>query len=175
MSAGFHIHRSILLTQGKVAWVDQADYAALALSKWHADHRESRDVTYARRYCRGSGRSGRRAERMHRIVVGLLPGDLRVVDHINGDGLDNRRSNLRVCSVRQNAHNLRARCGTSLFKGVSSHKASGLWRVQIRAGGNVSRCVGYFHEEEEAARAYDAAAMEAFGEFSKLNFPKAVA
>ena len=119
---------------------------------------------------------GRRADgsketvRLHRMVVGAKPGEL--VDHINGDGLDNRLENLRICNAQENSRNTKGwRKSSSTFKGVSLHRASGgKWRALIGVGGK-SIYLGIFNSEEEAARAYDEAARHHFGEFANLNFP----
>jgi hypothetical protein len=101
---------------------------------------------------------------------------LDIVDHINGNGLDNRKENLRVVTVVENARNSRGkvRSRKSQYKGVSfciGRKSP--WRATIEAGGHGQKHLGYFSTEEEAARAYDQAAAEVFGEFAFLNFPAA--
>lgn len=103
---------------------------------------------------------------------GFLTGWPRV-DHINGDGLDNRRSNLREANAAQNAANAGLRSDSvSGFKGVYPNTAGGLpWKAEIRANGK-RRYLGIFGDPATAARAYDAAAREAFGEFARLNFPQ---
>jgi len=108
---------------------------------------------------------------MHRLIIGAKPGEL--VDHINGDKLDNRASNLRIVTRRQNAMNSRAsrniRAGKR--KGVRWDKDRGLWNAGIVINGR-RKFLGRFQTEDEGARAYDAAAREHFGEFAALNFPE---
>lgn len=88
-----------------------------------------------------------------------------VVDHINGDTLDNRRANLRVCEQRQNLWNGRPhRDGSSRYRGVSRMRRSGTWRAQIQG-----KHLGFFRSEEDAARAYNVAAVQRFGEFARPN------
>jgi hypothetical protein len=152
----------IALTQGFVALVDEADADALAQWRWWVVR--SGDREYAMR-------TGPRPERavwlMHRVILGLRPGRTPEVDHINGDGLDNRRANLRVATHSQNMANQdgqRRRRGR--FKGVSLQ--DGRWTARIRANG-VLRYLGSFGDEEAAAAAYDVAAREAFGEFARTN------
>lgn len=92
----------------------------------------------------------------------------QIVDHINGNGLDNRRENLRLATARENALNSRPRKGRSKFKGVYLDTLRGNWYVQIRAKGR-GRYVGSFWSELDAARAYNKAALEHYGEFARLN------
>lgn len=90
------------------------------------------------------------------------------VDHINGNGLDNRKVNLRLSSRAQNLANTRGQSGTSPFKGVSYCKKTGRWKAQITVKG-VNRNLGRFLTQEEAAVAYNVAAVEAWGEFAFQN------
>jgi len=159
--------RTIPLTQGKVAVVDAVDYAELARYKWCASS-PGWGVWYA---VRGEGMPNgkRRTVYMHREVLGAAPGEQ--VDHVNLDGLDNRRENLRSATGVENSRNRRKRSGTSSqYKGVSWHKATRRWLAQIRFGARKTH-LGSFRCEEDAARAYDAAAVEHFGEFARPNFP----
>lgn len=113
--------------------------------------------------------------RMHRLILGLGPHDPHV-DHINHNRLDNRRANLRTCTVRQNTRHAppqRTYAGTrksSRFKGVSFMKARGKWHTRIQTK-NRRISLGHFESEISAARAYDSAAAHFFGEFAVLNFP----
>jgi hypothetical protein len=106
---------------------------------------------------------------MHRQIAN--PPDGKEVDHINGVTLDNRRENLRVCSHSQNMHNrrLRQKNNKSGYKGVHWLARTKRWVAEIRVNGK-SRHLGYFTEKTDAARAYDTAAAECFGEFAHLNF-----
>ena len=109
--------------------------------------------------------------KMHRVIMGAQPG--QVIDHINHNGLDNRRSNLRVVTPQQNSQHSRKRRGefTSSFKGVSFHKESGTWRAHIRSDGK-HVYLGGFSNDRHAAVVYDAAAVLVFGEFAVLNKPR---
>ena len=107
---------------------------------------------------------------MHTLLVPTRRG--QVVDHINGDRLDNRRGNLRAVSALQNSWNQgkrRSSRNTSEYKGVSWHSRDNMWRVRVHANGKliVQR---YFRDELEAARAYDAVARIVFGQYARLNF-----
>ena len=107
--------------------------------------------------------------RMHRLITNAPKG--MVADHINHNGLDNRKSNLRVCTNAENMRNQHSqKGGTSIYKGVCWHKASGKWYAQIKFKGKTIH-IGLFTDKEEAARAYDAKAKELFGEYAYLNFP----
>ncbi len=107
---------------------------------------------------------------LHRLIAGA--GQEDVVDHINRDPLDNRSCNLRVCTQRQNSANRGAdnrRLGTtSRHKGVSWRKHRNCWGAYIHIDGK-TRYVGSFKDEDAAARAYNAAATQAWGEFARLN------
>jgi hypothetical protein len=103
---------------------------------------------------------------MHRLILSARDGD--VVDHINGDGLDNRRSNLRIATIQQNAFNQKHHGGSSRHKGVSYRADSGTWRAYITKDGK-RRYLGTFASEDDAARAYNNEAERLFGEHAKLN------
>jgi hypothetical protein len=155
--------KQIPLNHGQVALVDDEDYDALISMKWY----------YAEGYARRSDpdRPGG-IQFMHRLILNAPTG--LQVDHINGDKLDNRRSNLRLCTGSQNVRNTGKRRGTfsSVYKGVSLHKASGRWMAHIRISGRSGPLfLGYFAFEIDAANAYDHAAREHHGEFAYVNFP----
>jgi hypothetical protein len=158
----------ITLPNGYVATVDDADFEALSSLPWYAH--ESKGRVYARRS--GVRVDGKQATiLLHRELMNPAPG--QQVDHVNHDTLDNRRCNLRVSTNQQNKRNSLPQGGTSAFKGVSWHKRHRQWYAHIGVGGRKTRYLGHFSDEESAARAYDAAALELFGEFACLNFPEA--
>lgn len=158
-------YKEISLTQGKVALVDLEDYEWLNQFKW----RTKKDVHtfYA---VRQEGAYPQKFFYMHREI--LNPPDGYSSDHINGNGLDNRRRNLRICTASQNQHNqkINEQRGSSKYKGVCWHKAVEKFAAYIKANKKLIH-LGYFQSEIEAAKAYDAKATELFGEFAKLNFP----
>jgi len=155
----------IMLTQGKVALIDEDDMPLVEAHKWYAD--KNRRTFYAvRNAIIGNGK--RSLLKMHRVILGPSAG--YECDHVNGDGLDNRRVNLRVCTSLENRHNRRPQQQvTSAYKGVSWDKHAGKWRARIHINGKL-RYLGRFANERDAASAYDAVACRHFGEFARPNF-----
>ena len=148
------------LTNGGFALVDDDDLDLLDGVSWR-HVREGLSI-YAI--------AGRRL-RMHRLILDAPDGVM--VDHRNGNGLDNRRSNLRLCTNSQNQANRQKRSsGSAPYRGVTWHKQAGKWQAAVKVGGK-NLYLGLFHSAEAAGRAYDAMALEHFGEFAVLNFPTA--
>ena len=153
--------RTIPLSRGLVALVDDEDYEWAAQFKWCA--LPSCSTFYVPR----TELPVRRVVQMHRLLLNAPPGI--EVDHRDSDGLNNQRSNLRLATHAQNQRNRRAQGNnTSGFKGVCLDGKR--WRAQINLQGRRMN-LGRFAAAEEAARAYDAAAREHHGEFARLNFP----
>lgn len=158
--------REVPLSRGLVALVDDADYELIKGYRWRATPDVGRRTVYAVASIREEGR--KRAVWMHRLIT-AAPVD-SLVDHVNGDGLDNRRSNLRPCSAKQNTRNRRRHeNNTTGFKGVAQDKRDGRYRAYIMVDG-AQVALGGFACPLRAARAYDRAAAEHFGEFASLNF-----
>lgn len=153
----------IPLTRGQVALVDEQDEWAASQYKWHAI--PAARTWYACRWTRRSDGRGT-TQALHQLLTGWA-----LTDHINGNGLDNRRCNLRAATTAQNLSNMRKHRGSSRFKGVSWFKRTQQWRAYIELSGR-QIFLGHFHDEGEAALAYDVAAREHFGEFAALNFPE---
>ena len=158
--------KMIPLSQGKFAKVDEDDFERVNQYKWSYINGYAQRAKY-----RQDGK--RRLYGLHRFVMGLSMESDLMVDHINGDKLDNRKVNLRICTKGQNNNNHgpknRLGKGTSKYKGVS-YKGDTVkkWRSRITIGRKEIN-LGRFDSEEEAARAYNEAAKEHFGEFAWLN------
>jgi hypothetical protein len=151
--------REIPLTQGKVALVDDADYDALMAFKWRALKWSSGvDQWYALRSVR------KRNVYMHVHLTAYVR-----TDHIDGNGLNNQRANLREATNQQNSFNRRSETGHSPFKGVYSYPHDpSRWCAYIGLDGR-KQYLGIFDTKEEAALAYNQAATKLFGEFAHLN------
>ena len=155
--------KRIPLTQGKFALVDEEDYEWLNQWKWYYNN------GYAARDQWDPITKKQIKIRMHRIIMNAKEGE--EVDHINHNGIDNQKYNLRVCTVSQNMQNSKSnKNSSSQYKGVSYNPMTQKCQVQIMYNGKFIY-LGYYKDEEEAARAYDKAAIELFGEFACLNFP----
>ncbi len=156
----------IPLTGGLVALIDASDVDLVADVSWYAHKSSSR--YYAARNVVIAGVS--KKVRMHRLIMAAPP-ELQV-DHINGNTLDNRRANLRLCTPAQNKWNRSAPSGSvSGYLGVF-RRPSGLWRAKVEANGRKID-VGPFSTPEQAAKARDAIAVRLHGPFATLNFPEA--
>lgn len=159
--------KTIPLTQGRVAVVDNADYALVSRYRWYAHKRRGKHHTafYAATrptaHILGCGMT----VLMHRLIMNALPG--QQVDHRNGDGLRNTRRNLRLCNKSENCRNMRVVYATSGLKGVSARTTrAGTIRWIVRVGG---RYKGMFDTKFQAAAAYDSNAITLFGQFAATN------
>lgn len=150
--------KEIILKQGQSTLVDDEDYEFLSQWEWSLS-----TWGYASRHKAG------RVIFMHRVIMNT-PKDM-FTDHINRNKLDNQRKNLRICTKSQNNSNSKMRStNKSGYKGVSWDKKSRRWRAQIRREGKTTT-IGWFDYPADAARVYDSAALEIYGEFAHLNFP----
>lgn len=158
------------LTKGKVAKIDRADMLIIGGFRWQAKAPDRSDSHswYANRSWMVSYKKFHVS--MHRWIMQPPPGF--VVDHINGDGLDNRRSNLRICTQQQNAtnhKNLRRSDNRKPYRGILRN-SNGRWSARVKHMG-VFTPQGTYDTPEEAARAYDRGARALHGKFATLNFP----
>ena len=161
---------AVPLTQGLVALVDQEDYDRVAAFKWAASRTKEGFTWYGQRSV-WTG-SGYRTVLLHRFILDAPSG--RQVDHINGDGLDNRRANLRLATGSQNAANrVRLTTNTSGFRGITWMPKRGKWQVALKHHGR-NVFLGLFDDKIAAARAYDRGAAATWGPFARLNFPEVV-
>jgi len=159
--------KQIQLNLGKVALVDDEDYVRVSQFKWIAFTHGN--TWYAARRVSVNGKWT--TQKMHQLIIGDNPLKLDI-DHIDGDGLNNQKSNLRLCTHRQNMMNRKPnKNSSSVYKGVVWHKSMCRWRALIRIEGKLTH-LGLFIIEEDAAIAYDTSATENFGEFARINFPK---
>lgn len=150
---------------GRVALVDDEDYALVSQYRWHV-YEKQRPGRNSGPYVQASIKrdDGRHTTiRMHCLIIGRSG-----IDHRNGNGLDNQRANLRSATSPQNAANQFQKAGT--YKGVSWKSRLDKWQAHIRIDGHL-QYLGVYAVEEDAARAYDATALAAWGEFARLNFP----
>lgn len=153
----------IPLTKGKFAIVDTTNYEWLNRSKWHWGN------SYAYRTERRN--SVKTTIAMHRQIARIPQG--LVTDHANDNTLDNRRMNLRACTVSYNHANKKKRPNlTSKYKGVCFSARDERWVARIKKDRKVF-CLGNYKSEDVAARAYDQKALELYGEFARLNFAEA--
>ncbi len=147
------------LTKSLSAQIDDADWPLVSGRKWCAEaHRGTK--WYAR------NRDGY----MHRVIMGAQAG--QIIDHINHNGLDNRRCNLRFVSPSENHwHSRRAKNNTTGFIGVHFDKTHGRWKASVMRHGH-RHYLGYFNNPVDAALAHDLAALQLHGEYAETNFPK---
>jgi hypothetical protein len=157
----------VLLSNGMAALIDDADLHLIDGLTWCAANTKTKnsDRWYAMAWNKGRGGS----VYMHRLVMGAEKG--QYVDHIDGNSLNNYRANLRFCTLAQNNGNARWATGSSGFRGVHATR-SGKWSARIAVMSREIR-LGTFKRPEDAAMAYDKAALEYFGEFATLNFREA--
>lgn len=163
--------KQVPLTQGKVAIVDDEDYERIIAFKWHTC-RHYHGNWYARRVL-PRGPHSQSTQLLHRFILNL-PQRHPQVDHRDGNGLNNSKSNLRIVTNGQNQANARIRRdNNSGFKGVGRQQRSNKWHARIRIQGRMVQ-LGVFLTAEDAARAYDQKALQVRGQYARLNFPNEV-
>lgn len=160
--------KEIKLTRGLVALVDDEDFDWLNQFRWHVCISPKCRSIYAGAHV-GPQRKNRL---MHRELLNLHDPQIHV-DHRDGNGLNNQRSNLRIATRSQNQANRTSPRSdkTSRYKGVAWDKQQQMWRVQLKYCGRKHH-LGRFYDETEAAKAYDNGARRIFGEFARPNFPQ---
>ena len=153
----------IQLSQGFFAVVSDQDFPTLNQFNWSVQ--KNRVGRYAQRR-----KIGGATVKMHREILGIIDPKIEV-DHRDGNGLNNCRENLRTATHQHNSFGFRhKKIGvSSKFRGVSWASGPSKWRASLKLNGSF-RHLGYFKTEEEAARAYDSAATNFFGEFAAPNF-----
>lgn len=159
---------TLQLSQGLVAIVDKEDFERCSKFKWYAvkDTNNAREVYYAKTNIRHSN-GYMTTIALHRFILNAGKGS--IIDHIDGDGLNNRKNNLRFATASQNMMNQRRNPNglkASPYKGIAKH--GNKWAARIRQDGMWIH-VGYFEQARDAAEAYDIAAVELFGEFARTN------
>ena len=162
--------KEIYLRSGEIALVDDEDYEYLNQWEWVGAKNRPRAETYVVRYKWVSEKKGNDCIRMHRVIMNT-PVNLQV-DHIDHNGLNNQKSNLRNCTQSQNQAN-RTTYGSSKYLGVHKYNfgsKKGWYVAHIKKEGKYFS-LGYFKTEKEAAMVRDKKAIELYGEFAKLNFP----
>lgn len=154
--------KKIKIDNDHIALVDDEDYRIVSNFHWFMNG------GYPKRTISKS----KTLESMHHLIMGYSLKIGVVIDHINGNKLDNRKCNLRFATIQQNSWNLSPdtdRChGASIYKGVQWRKDRHKWIARIGKDGR-RYCLGSFNSEEEAALAYNKAALKMFGEFARLN------
>lgn len=174
-------HRGKVVNEGYFARVDDEDYERLIKYRWSVARKEDGRLYALRSFTNSEGK--KTTQKMHRFILGIT--DLNIVtDHINNDGLDNTRSNIRACTRSQNMANRTAKKnGSSKYLGVYLQKSTKRnarkdgtigestwirWSARIATGG-VQVHLGSFKDEIMAAKAYNNAAIKTHGEFARLN------
>jgi len=152
--------KEIKLTQGQIALVDDEDFERLNQFKWFAN--KNGRTYYARRTPNINGK--KISILMHQLIINSSE-----IDHLNGNGVDNQRSNLRSCTHKENSRNKRKNKNAySIYKGVSFMKSNKKWGSRIKCDYK-SIHLGFFILEIDAAKAYNNKAIELFGKFANLN------
>lgn len=154
--------KEIPLTKGYVAFIDDVDLPIVSRYSWSADVR--RKTVYGQAYA-GGGRSGHRKISLHRLIMKAT--EDQQVDHRDGNGLNCQRSNMRLCTDAQNKANGPKRSKYP-YKGIRPNGRK--WQAEISRPHK--KYLGMYATPEEAAKAYDKAALETYGEFARLNFPE---
>lgn len=156
----------IKLSQGMVAIVDEEDFDRVSQFKWYYNKKLKDNTGYAVRHIVINGK--KKLQQMHRFILRLDQVGMHV-DHIDANGLNNTKHNLRLCTHSQNQQNMqKPKNNTSGFKGVSWNKRDQKWRANITIN-HKNIHIGRFDTIFDAANAYNKKAIELFGEFANIN------
>jgi len=162
--------KELILSSGETSFVDDDVFKMISKHSWICRTRVGDQKKYASRTIHLGKSGGKRKTTvlyLHRFILGLTDAS-KTVDHIDGNGLNNCRSNLRICSQKDNAKNVHIRAvSQSGYKGVR-RSASGKWYAMISSD-HVTRYLGSFLSKTSAAIAYNNAAIKFHGEFAQLN------
>ncbi len=158
--------KTIPVSQDRIALIDDEDFERVSQHTWTLQRSPNDKTEYACRHIKIDGKWKHIS--LHRFIFN--PPAFRKVDHINGNGLDCRRSNLRLCTHRQNLQNMRMHNkhglkGICFLKNLLPHRQ---WMAKITTGEGM-KTIGYYPTALEAAAAYNKMAVQHFGEFAKLN------
>lgn len=149
-----------------LAEVDDNDFPSVAGHKWRIMYQQNKKVHAVVRSLKIGGKFT--IGYLHRHILGICDGDV-IIDHIDGNPLNNQRSNLRTCNRKQNSQNsARYSSNKTGYKGVYFDKQMKKFRARIVIDGK-SKHIGLYNTVEEAGKAYDAEALKAFGEFARTN------
>lgn len=155
--------RVVTLTKGYEAIIDGEDYERVTKWRWSATIRPN-GMVYAVRTCK---ENGKKAINLHRFLMNCPKG--MEVDHINHNPLDNRKSNLRICTMAENRKNIPLSIrNTTGYKGIYWDTQCNCWRAKININGK-SHCIGRYETPTKAAQAYDIEAIKQYGEFAATN------
>lgn len=149
--------KEVQLTKGKVALVDDEDFELVSQYTWFAD-KKGTNLYYAY--------NSVNSMYMHRLIMKTT--DDLIVDHIDHNGLNNQKSNLRNCTYSQNLHHRKFAPGITGYKGVTYNKRQNVYQAKMRYDGKY-RHIGHFKTAIEAAEAYNKVATQWFGEFASIN------
>lgn len=156
--------QEITLTNGSIALVDDEDFVKVASYKWRPLFNGNTIYAYATLHI-----CGHYNVNMHRFILGIITKPELFVDHIDGDGLNNQKSNLRIATRTENNRNCKVHGDNKLgVKGVCRRKSTGKYQASIGVNGK-QLYIGDFETLDEASEAYNKAAIKYYGEFAKLN------
>lgn len=149
--------------------IDDEDYEKLTSYTWYINRNAERLKNKIYYECKIKDITGRHTIRLHRVIMNLKTGDGFVVDHINGNTLDNRKANLRICTNKENVRNQKKSIkNTSGYKGVTFNKRDRKYQAYIRVDGR-RKGLGYYYTAKEAHAAYCEASKKYHGEFGRTE------